>query len=137
MSGLGHVDTWYVSFVELVSGDAPLPLWRHLCRPLFRHCFALGYCPVARQWVVVDPLSHGLLVMLPSFREVDAIVAGIRLSRGRSLAMKVGDCGRRRRRGPFYCVQVMKYLLGMQSSAITPYQLYRAMLRRGAKPWGG
>jgi len=33
---------------------------------------------------------------------------------------------------PLYCVTVAKRLLGIQSFAITPKQLYRAMIKRGA-----
>lgn len=107
--------------------DARLLAW---LRPGFRHCFCLTGSD--RRWTLCDPLKSHLA--LASIDGLSASELAARLGHdGR--AVLHGSLGRAATRaslglGPLTCVEIVKRLLGLQArSVLTPYQLYRRLLR--------
>ena len=110
--------------------DARLLRW---LRPGFRHCFCLTGGD--RRWTLCDPLKSHLAIA-----SIDGLTAA-------DLALHLGVPGRRVLHGmlatadisagpglrPLTCVEIVKRLIGLPArSVITPYQLYRRLLRPAA-----
>lgn len=124
---------WLVVFVDQTG---PWTWWRPFTRPGFRHVVALRYDTGTRSWIMLDWARNGMKI-----EAVPTEVASWVLDqgwRGGGVLRIHQDIGRPRH-GPriaiFYCVTAVSHLLGISSWAVTPKQLHRALLRRGAEPF--
>lgn len=125
-----RIDEWFVAFGEF---QPQLHWWDIFTAPGWRHCYA--FAPAGKQWIAVDPLSPRCFVVALEGGEVDEMIAGIRLQGFPILRMKPARLHSHRQIEPIYCVSVIKHLLGIRARwVLTPKQLHREMLKRGAVP---
>ncbi len=125
-----NIDEWFVAFGEFQPGRH---WWDLFTQPRWRHCFAFG--TTGKEWIVVDSISIRCFVGTVSGEEIDQMIAGIRLDGFPILRMKAVRLHSHRQIEPLYCVSVIKHLLGIRSRlTLTPKQLHREMLKRGAVP---
>lgn len=119
---------WLVSFHD-AKDRRP---WTRLFKPGFGHCCALSYFADQERWVYFNPTRHGSTIAL--FRREEF---GSRLDDlvGQSSGfLRFGQRYQRRDQpAVFYCVGAMKALLGIESRAWTPWQLYWDMVEMGAE----
>lgn len=111
--------------------------WDHLfTRKGFRHCYAMTHDPVAKRWLVYDWRSNHVFFGYVDNYTAEACIAMV-MQDGCALEAKETW------EGPdvkfslhwIYCVSSIKKLLGIANwRIITPYQLYRELLRRGCTP---
>lgn len=125
---------WYVVF-----GQDANPHWiDRFLRPGFKHVFAFGYLPGHKIWIIYDvKLSATILGVIE--KEDAARLIGWIVTSGRALEWKPRATQNTVRwRAGFWCVPAIKHLLGLRCVALTPWQLYRWMLKNGAKEvWNG
>lgn len=125
--------SWYLAFFDQPwRGQDPRAWWERFIAKGFGHVMAYGYCVAARQWVVVDWTKEGLSVMLPDRNELAVMIAWIKTN---GVIMEVPAAEFRESRYiprlPFYCVSMVKHLIGLDCWAVTPRQLYRQLRKRG------
>jgi hypothetical protein len=126
---MSEVHEWYVVFGEFFEKQSR---WHIFTRPGWRHVLAFGWS--GDRWIIVDPMSHRMGVMAVEGKQLDEMIVGFGLMNAKILRMKRAGIHRLRAWEPLYCVSVIKHLLGLDGFALTPEQLYRLMLRRGAVP---
>jgi hypothetical protein len=104
-------------------------------KPGFRHCFAFRYLAKADLWVVVDWSNRGLSLGTVPKEAVDLIIIAVNQSGGAFLEILAKPQNSRVIPPlPLYCVTAIKELVGLRDwRVITPWQLYCALLRRGAQ----
>lgn len=124
---------WTIIFHD--NGTKPEHWWDLFTRPGFRHVYALRYLQPLDAWVMVDWSNVGLAIEFLPKRFVDALILGVNAHGGRFLDVEVKAAPRRLIPFvPLYCVSAMKELIGLRSwKVITPYQLYCALMKTGAK----
>jgi hypothetical protein len=112
--------------------SARSPWWRHFLKPGFRHVTACSYYATEDRWIVFDPASCGTAVEVYLPDEFGAVLAA--LLESATVAVRFPS-EHARRRAPVcgWCAAAVVGLLGVRTAAITPYQLYRALLARGAE----
>lgn len=128
---------WWVIFRDHVS-ERERRWWDFLTAPDFRHCFAMTELTPG-QVLVIDPLAAGVNVALigqrPDTILKECLDTGFRvlvakrprshhtpalISRGLTVT----------------CASYLAYTLGLDGRPLTPQQLYRLMMRTGAKELG-
>lgn len=118
----------------VVFSDDTHLFWLRGLKKGFRHCAMIIRKEDDSGWLVVDPLSHHLLI-----DEVRAVTGQPDLpellrAEGHTL-VAVTIAAPPRKAAPFMpltCVEVVKRLLGIHDwRIITPYQLYRHLNKRG------
>ena len=120
---------WLIGFI-----NRQLPWrWRIFTRAGFRHVFALRQDGASDTWVFTEWCTDRLYVHIVSRSTAESLMAWAR-SDGALLAMQPQTNGPPAfPRMPLFCVTWIKHLLGLRHClAITPFQLHRALLRRGA-----
>jgi len=123
----GNAETWLVVFLDTL---APRRWWHRRLRPGYGHCLAFGYD--GRCWLQVDCLFNLLDVRSFTSAEMPVVLENLALQGATCLGLE-REIGKVRPRVFFYCVSTVKHLLGLQSLAMTPWQLYCALERRGAR----
>jgi hypothetical protein len=125
----GNVDDWLIAFLD---GEGDPRWWHYFLKPGFRHCLAFGFD--GRCWLQVDCMLNLLDVRSFANAEMTLVLeilashdAVILAARRRSVVSHATP------RAFVYCVSTVKHLLGLRSKALTPYFLYRALLRQGAQ----
>ena len=119
---------WYVVFGQ----DANPHLFDRFLHRGFRHVFAFGYLPGHDLWIIYDvKFSHTVMGVIEA-GDAARLIGWIRNS-GRALEWKSRKTQTVRWRFGFWCVPAIKHLLGLRCVALTPWQLYRWMLKNGAK----
>lgn len=93
------------------------------------HCFAFRYDPGADVWLLVNPGAFATITKIMRPRVFDR---WIRLVARRAYILRLGSA-----RSPslglgFWCVGVVKKLVGARSSALSPAGLKRDLERSGA-----
>lgn len=119
-----------VSAFVVFSDDTNL-FWLRFLQKGFRHC-ALIIAKEGGSWVVVDPLSHHLVideVAAPSGH--DDLPAQLRKNGHTLVAVTLTEPPRKLAPlMPFTCVEIIKRLVGIHSwKIVTPYQLYRHLTK--------
>lgn len=117
---------WLVFF-----GEAEGAWWTRLLKPGFRHVCAAAWYADRRHWVYFDPAMPGTSIRLLTEDEWNGPFATL-LASTRIVRFK-GRYDRRRPPARWWCVGAIKSLLGIESRAFTPYQLYRDLLRQGGE----
>ena len=122
------VRNWLVFF-----GNAPKDSVARLLRPGFQHVCAVGCDAEHRVWVFYDPSAQGTRIdAMPWGEAVDRRLGEI--AAASPYCLRFAPAGERRFVPPvFSCTGAIKALLGVRSSALSPYQLYRHLLVRGAE----
>lgn len=125
------VDEWFVGFGEF----EPPKSWYHVfTEPGWRHCFCFGRSSQGL-WIVYDPLSaHARMAVLPNDEAIMDYVHVWRSIGTRFLRFESQRVHLFARLRPIYCVTCVKHVLGIRGFALTPRQLYRLLIRRGAVP---
>ena len=125
----------YPRALLVFSGRTGVP-WLRWLRPGFRHCFVA--LDDGREWLTVDPLLHRLEVRASGLpRDFDLADAYRRMDLAVLEIVPAAVPLRRAPFGLFTCVETAKRLLGIRArTVLTPWQLYRHLLRRppGAAP---
>ncbi len=124
------------------SDDASL-FWLRLLQPGFRHCAViLPTHDRPRDWTIIDPLSHHLLVDAISVPDGQSDLPEQLRQAGHTLVAVSLSLPPKRPAPimPLSCVEIVKRLLGIHSRCIlTPYQLYRFLTnpqtRRRQSSW--
>lgn len=105
--------------------------WTRLFRLGFRHVSAAAYYADRRHWVYFDPARPGTTIRLLTEDEWGAPFAAL-LQTCKVVRFK-GRYDRQSSPATWFCVGSIKALLGIESRAFTPYQLYRDLLRQGGE----
>jgi hypothetical protein len=122
---------WLIGFI-----NRQLPWrWRIFTRAGFRHVFALRHDGANNAWVFTEWCTDRLYVQAVPPATALKLMAWAR-SDGALLAMEPRTAGPPAFPClPLFCVTWVKHLLGLRRClAVTPFQLFRALLRRGARP---
>jgi len=122
---------WYVGFRNSMK---PLPLpWRWMCRDGYQHVYAMRYDPFMDCWILCEWLGIRLHIEVLRGEKVAALFHQASQSGGMvSYESKYSNGIAFNFRLPIYCVTWAKHLLGLQyCSAVTPYQLFCALRKRG------
>lgn len=128
------ITRWYIGFTGDYDGQK-----RHwydiFTRPGFRHVLALGYDPDLRAYVLYDPTHLGttITIMTADDRAVDLLILHVKQT-GAWLKVEPGRAQFLFGQWRLYCVPAIKHLIGSRSCALTPYGLYRDLVRAGAVP---
>ncbi len=122
---------WVIAFFDEGRGW----WWDIFTRKGFRHCMAFRYLSPLNAWVMVDWSSKRLSVEFLPPVAMDACIVGINDAGGLFLEFDSIDAPPKAIPSfPLYCVSVVKHLLGFRDwKVFTPYQLYCALKKRGAK----
>lgn len=105
--------------------------WTRLFKPGFRHVCAAAYYADRRHWVYFDPTRPGISIRLFTDDEWSGPFSTL-LTSCKVVRFK-GQYSRRSSPPSWFCVGAIKALLGIESRALTPYQLYRDLLRQGGE----
>lgn len=128
---------WLVAFTSL---DDPPP-YTHLLKPGFHHVTLLGYHPKTGDWTFLNWTSDSFELTRMSWDQATAAIAILGERDGTLVRLRrpLEETGLLRIRVPFlYCVEVAKHILGVDSFwCVTPYQLYRELVRSGAQVMRG
>lgn len=100
-------------------------------RKNFDHCCALSYNAYYGCWFLVDWSGTGLWCEPMVKSEVDFLMAAALSNDWKVLKYHQREYDHMPLFGTF-CVNAVKHLLGIKSWAITPYQLYKSLKKKGA-----
>lgn len=106
--------------------------WARFFAPGFRHVRAAAWYGEAQRWVLFDPSRRGLAIEVLTEAEFGPWFE--MLLAESSLVLRFAS---RFERGStpaaWHCVGAVKALLGLKTSAISPYALSRALIANGAE----
>jgi len=123
-----RIKTWHVIF-----GEAQNPVWwQKLLKPGFRHVSALGYDLKGECWLYFDPGWDGITLRAATTGEADTIIAMAMLD-GKMLQFDVQDNIVIKPRLFMTCVSQVLHLIGCNKFIFTPYKLFCALRKLGAK----
>lgn len=122
---------WWVVFADHAPVGPRAPAWVHLVtRRDFRHVWA--FKAVELGTAILDPMLAGVDVRWTPWAADKCAQACLEAGH-RVVRLAQFDAGGYSVRGLITCVSVVKSAIGLKSSAvITPFQLYRELLRQGA-----
>jgi hypothetical protein len=117
----------------LFFGDTPRRAWwANFLRPGFRHIAAMSYHADAERWVYVDPALRWTVIRIltqePAGRQIAVL-----LEQSTAVLRMASRPGRGGAPAFPWCVGQIKALIGVRTWALTPWQLYRSLIRRGAE----
>lgn len=117
--------------IVVFSGAVSLA-WLRMLRPGFRHCFAL--LRSKGEWLYYDPMSHYTFTGVIGAYPVLPLLRVFRARGMHALLVRPDRPPRVAQAWRFYtCVEAVKRVLGLQEPwVLTPWQLYRRLLRRTA-----
>ena len=122
---------WVIGFCDI---DRPRIWWSPFLKPGFRHVIALRYDVDKKIWLYLNWGKRGLALSALDHDEVDRIIEFVHRHKGRFLAIKSQKVVYRFPIMPCWCVTATRHLLGIKKTYFTPYQLYCALLKLGARP---
>ena len=121
---------WFVIFTPSTQFEWWNIFTKH--RKNFDHVCALQYDRRIASWILVDWSSYGLWVNSLSNDEVDYFLGAAIQNRWPMVKYSQTVYKVPIVIGP-YCVSAIKHLMGVNTLAFTPYQLYKDLKKRGAK----
>ena len=124
-------EDWIIGFCDI---NRPRTFWFPLLKPGFRHVITLKYDVNKKIWIYLNWGLRGLSVKALDHDEVDRIIAFVHRHNGKFLAAKSQRSIYQFPLMPCSCVTATRHLLGIKKTYFTPYQLYCALLKLGAKP---
>lgn len=114
-------------------GNLPQSRWARIwTRKGFRHVLALAFEPELEQWLFVEPQPGQCVIRVAEPSDVNKFIVFC-TKRGKALqwtekhAITHGYAIRT-------CVSMLKDVIGFNGFCLTPYGLYRAMIKQGAIP---
>ncbi len=105
--------------------------WSKFFKPGFKHICCASWYADRRHWIYFDPARPGTSIRLMTEDEWSGPF-GVLLQSSKVVRFK-GRYDRKFSPATWYCVGAVKSLLGIHSLALTPYQLYRDLLRQGGE----
>lgn len=99
-----------------------------------KHVRAFAYVPFLHVWVFYDPHFWGTEIVIAADGEAANRMIGKWITNADLLRMPRSSSGLPR--FGFWCVPMIKSLIGFRSWALRPDALYRACVRSGATPFG-
>lgn len=127
---IAPLPVWFVAFVET---SAPV-WWQRLLKPGFRHCLAFAWDHTAGRWLVLNPLFDAVVLRALDDDGFAGFLADLKARRPRIVLARAGVARVARPRLLMTCVSAIAAILGLRLCALTPYALYRTLVRHGAKP---
>lgn len=119
---------WLVFFGEAKG----MAWWAYLCRPGFRHVRAAAWYDREQRWVFFDPARRGTGIALYTAEEFGPRFT--ELLENSTAVLRVASRFDRTITPPvWHCVGSIKALLGVRSCALSPFGLFRHLLRTGAE----
>lgn len=122
---------WYVLFMDY--GHLQQSAWARIwTKKGFRHVMAVAKDPELEKWLFVEPQPGQCIVRAAEPYDVDKFIVFCR-KQGKALQwtekhnVTHGYAIRT-------CVSMLKDVIGFHGFCLTPYGLYRAMIKQGAKP---
>lgn len=128
---MGRPIRWIVGFFDI---DRPRMIFSPFLKPGFRHAIAFGYDVDKKLWVSLDWGKRGLGITLMNDDECDRLVAFVERHNGCFLQYDGTRAIYRMPLMPCWCVTAIRHLLGIRTPLLTPWQLYCALVKRGAQP---
>lgn len=124
-------EIWYIGFRPTPK---PLPKpWCWFIKRKFSHCLAFRFIPSLDRWLLCEWSGQKVFLEVWQGHELDRLFAWI-MEEGALISFEARlaqDCIWKFRM-PFYCVSWVKHLLGLRNCwALTPYQLFCALKKRG------
>jgi hypothetical protein len=118
-------DYWNVVFHPATTWHARLFVGQ------FQHVSAFTYVPGFKAWIVYDVQWGGMRIAM--FAQQFGVEAFVRSTRDCAIVKFTRSRGHMpiASRLGFYCVPAIKHLLGLPCVAVTPDQLYRALINNG------
>lgn len=108
--------------------------WNLFTRPGFEHVVLFTYSEADGIWLYIDWAFSGLRVWLLSSREMSDIMGFLKKRDATVVRMSRSENLRGLYFTPAYCVAVVRHILGIPGwTFMTPYQLYRKMIKLGAE----
>jgi len=118
---------WLIFFA---TGRRP---WRWFMRRGFSHVMCAGYDAGAGLWVFYNPQSEATMIAVRRPGEEVDTMLGLWRERS-SVVLRVAQSYERRLSPPMLCCTAsVKALIGVRCMALTPHQLMRHLVRRGAE----
>ena len=119
---------WTICFAD----NAGAAWWAKFLRPGFQHVRACCYFAAEDRWIYFNSTRRGTIIEIYTPKAFEPRFAQI--IEDSSLILAIPSAYNLRHTAiSAYCVGAVKSLLGLNSWAITPYQLARALIRRGAE----
>lgn len=126
---LKALPVWQVAFLD----EGRYVWWQRFLKRGFSHCLAFAWDAEAERWLIVNPGFDGGLVRAVSREKFTGVLAALRLMGATIVRARRGEGGPMRPKLLLTCVSVITVLLALERCcALTPYALYRHLLRRGA-----
>lgn len=125
--------SWFVVFTSSPKGS-PWHWWDVFTRPGFRHVVLFTYSEDKGIWFYIDWTDTGLKVWLLSSREMSSIMGIFNKRDATVVKMAQGERYSEPWFTSVYCVAAVRHILGIPGwMFLTPYYLYRKMIKLGAE----
>ncbi len=122
---------WYIGF-RPVPKQLPRP-WRWFIHKNFSHVLAFRYDPKHEVWIFLEWSGMTVFAEIWEGKEMDSLFTWLKHDGALvSYEARHNPSEIIKLRMPFYCVSWVKHLLGLRNCiAMTPYQLYKELIKRG------
>lgn len=125
-----HADWWHLIFVDLEAMGVKAPWhWRWFFKPFtrpgFRHSLAVYFDADADAWILYETNLQQTTIKVLTDEELDGLFLVARQSGGAVVRVPVANRCMLRFPRPLYCVSSAVHLLGLNTFALTPWQLFR------------
>jgi len=124
-----QLEEWVVGFRDF----GQQAWYTRLMKPGFRHCFAFTFDPCSGVWIVIDPTLDSAFIRAYSPRQFTILLNAYTAKQIKFLKVKAQRNHVNRPRLLLTCVSAVAHILGLKTSAVTPLQLYRYLLKIGSE----
>lgn len=118
--------TWVIVFDKCYSKH----WWKHLLHPAFQHVFLMR--SIGDETLIVNSLSHITAISHSTASIEDYLASAQDCTAILMLTVHYGSHYKVAPMDILTCVSVAKRILGIRSHLITPYALYKELIRAGA-----
>ncbi len=119
---------WFVVFID----EGEHIWWHRFLKKGFRHCLAFGFDNAAQRWLIMDPLFDGVYLRAHTGEQIDRFIGALIARDAVIIHAKTQGHVIGKPRLLLTCVTAIAHLLAVKESALTPYGLYRLLVRNGA-----
>ncbi len=114
--------------------NSPWYWWNLFTRPGFEHVVLFSYSEDKGLWTYIDWSYHGLKIWLLSSNELSTIMDIFNKREATVVKMSQGERFSESWFTSVYCVAAVRHILGIPGwTFMTPYYLYRKMIKLGAE----
>lgn len=122
-----HPIDWHVCF-----SDGTDKWWQKFLKRGFRHCWAFGYDPTGKCWLIVEPTWTHLVIR--AFNENEFTPWIMKAQEEGPIIHQIKKNGpMRKSRLMLTCVSQIAYLVGLDLFPLTPWRLFCALCKAGGK----